>query len=113
ACVACCIALSISSPIPGLSEGKPAGVRCIHLTGEYRCGLFGLKDRPAVCSALQPSEDLCGVDRKDALTKIAWLEKITRPETSRELKTGGTTFRSPPRPRDSIRKTSKSPRPTN
>jgi hypothetical protein len=28
-CAACCIAPSISSPIPGMPHGKPAGVRCI------------------------------------------------------------------------------------
>jgi Fe-S-cluster containining protein len=89
ACGACCIALSISSPIPGLPDGKPEGVRCIHLTDEFQCGLFGLKERPAVCSALQPSDDLCGVDREDAVTKIAWLEENTRPALSRNIKTGG------------------------
>ncbi len=36
-CGACCIALSISSPIPGLPAGKPAGVRCPQLTADNRC----------------------------------------------------------------------------
>ena len=31
-CGACCIAPSISSPIPGMPDGKPAGVRCVQLT---------------------------------------------------------------------------------
>jgi Fe-S-cluster containining protein len=31
-CGACCIAPSISSPIPGMPRGKPGGVRCIHLS---------------------------------------------------------------------------------
>ena len=30
-CAACCIAPSISSPIPGMPHGKPAGVRCAQL----------------------------------------------------------------------------------
>ncbi|MBM3421317.1 MAG: YkgJ family cysteine cluster protein, partial [Bacteroidetes bacterium] len=30
-CGACCIALDISSSIPGMEGGKPAGMRCIHL----------------------------------------------------------------------------------
>ena len=30
-CGACCIAISISSPIPGMPLGKPAGVRCVQL----------------------------------------------------------------------------------
>ena len=29
-CGACCIAPSISSPIPGMPNGKPANTRCIH-----------------------------------------------------------------------------------
>ncbi|MGR9108884.1 MAG: YkgJ family cysteine cluster protein [Gammaproteobacteria bacterium] len=82
ACGACCIALSISSPIPGMPGGKAAGVPCIHLTDDLRCRLFGLKERPLVCSALQPSEDLCGKDRAEAMTKIAWLEKNTCPDAS-------------------------------
>ncbi|NBX68342.1 MAG: YkgJ family cysteine cluster protein, partial [Proteobacteria bacterium] len=30
-CGACCIAPSISSPLPGMPHGKPAGVRCVNL----------------------------------------------------------------------------------
>ena len=30
-CGACCISPSISSPIPGMPKGKPAGERCIQL----------------------------------------------------------------------------------
>ncbi|HVK38365.1 MAG TPA: YkgJ family cysteine cluster protein, partial [Candidatus Kapabacteria bacterium] len=31
-CGACCIAPSITSPIPGMPDGKPAGVRCVQLS---------------------------------------------------------------------------------
>ena len=48
-CAACCIAISISSPIPGLPNGKPAGVPCIHLDEELRCKIFGHLDRPETC----------------------------------------------------------------
>ena len=82
ACGACCIALSISSPIPGMPEGKPAGVRCVQLTDELQCALFGTKARPKICSNLRPTDDLCGASRSDALIKIAWLEQNTRPERS-------------------------------
>lgn len=51
-CAACCIAISISSPIPGMPEGKPAGVPCPQLTAERRCGLFGRPERPDVCGGL-------------------------------------------------------------
>ena len=36
-CAACCIAPSISSPIPGMPEGKPAGVACVQLDADLRC----------------------------------------------------------------------------
>lgn len=42
-CAACCIAPSISSPIPGMPEGKPAGIPCIQLTPDLKCKLFGDK----------------------------------------------------------------------
>ena len=36
-CGACCIAPSISSAIPGMPHGKPAGVRCVQLDDALRC----------------------------------------------------------------------------
>ena len=53
-CGACCIALSISSPIPGMPEGKPAGVRCVQLTDDNRCAIFDSEERPWVCGRLRP-----------------------------------------------------------
>ena len=78
-CGACCIALSISSSIPGMENGKPAGVRCIHLRNDYKCKLFGSPERPAVCAALKPSEEMCGSTREDALEYLEYLEKATAP----------------------------------
>ena len=78
-CGACCIAPSISSPIPGMPDGKPAGVRCIHLTIDFRCALFGHPDRPAVCESLQPSREMCGADAAAALAYLTRLERETRP----------------------------------
>lgn len=78
-CGACCIAPSISSPIPGMPAGKPAGVRCIHLDEQYRCGLFGHPDRPAVCGSLQPSLPMCGASREEALVYLEDLERRTAP----------------------------------
>lgn len=78
-CGACCIAPSISSPIPGMPEGKPAGVRCIHLTPDLRCALFGHPDRPAVCSSLRPSEEMCGTSAAEAADYLARLERLTAP----------------------------------
>jgi Fe-S-cluster containining protein len=77
-CGACCIAPSISSPIPGMPEGKPAGVRCVQLTDDNRCGLFGDPRRPRVCAALQPEPAMCGTDREHAMTYLDALEAATR-----------------------------------
>ncbi|MEX8494431.1 YkgJ family cysteine cluster protein [Sphaerotilus sp.] len=78
-CAACCIAPSISSPIPGMPNGKPAGVPCIQLDEELRCKIFGLPERPAVCSGLKPSEDMCGDSREQALRWLGYMEDLTRP----------------------------------
>jgi len=78
-CGACCIAPSISSPIPGMPEGKPAGVRCVQLTADARCAIFGRPERPACCAGLQPSIEMCGSDRSHALRWIERLELATQP----------------------------------
>lgn len=79
ACGACCTAPSISSPIPGMPEGKPAGVPCIQLDENLRCKIFGQPERPACCSGLQPSAEMCGTDREEALHWISQLEELTKP----------------------------------
>jgi uncharacterized protein len=76
-CGACCIAPSISSPIPGMPHGKAAGVRCVQLTEDNRCKLFGRPERPEVCGALRPSEEMCGHSRSDAMTYLTFLERAT------------------------------------
>lgn len=78
-CGACCIAPSISGPIPGMPGGKPAGVRCIHLTDDLRCGLWGQPERPAVCGRFQAAADHCGADRDEALLLLRALEEATSP----------------------------------
>ncbi len=81
-CGACCIAPSISSPIPGMPEGKPAGVRCIQLDEQNRCKIFGLPTRPAVCSSLMPEASMCGDNRQQAMTSLTALEHSTCPPTT-------------------------------
>jgi hypothetical protein len=76
-CAACCIAPSISSPIPGLPGGKPAGVRCVQLDERDRCRLFGDARRPAVCASLAASAEMCGKDRVHALAFLDRLERLT------------------------------------
>ncbi|HEY3598678.1 MAG TPA: YkgJ family cysteine cluster protein [Paraburkholderia sp.] len=78
-CGACCIAPSISSPIPGMPHGKPAGVRCVQLGDDLRCAIFGKSERPACCSGLLPQAEMCGASRTDALIWLTRLEAETRP----------------------------------
>ncbi len=78
-CAACCIAMSITSPIPGMPQGKPAGVPCVQLDETNRCKLFGLPERPAVCVGLRPSAEMCGTSADEALIYLAWLEAATLP----------------------------------
>lgn len=76
-CGACCVAPSISSPIPGMPNGKPAGERCVHLSVEWLCALFGKPERPAVCSAFSAQEDVCGTSQAEAIRLIGWWEQAT------------------------------------
>lgn len=78
-CGACCIAPSISSAIPGMPEGKPAGVRCVQLDATHRCRLFGRPDRPAVCTGLRPSQEMCGASAPAAMLFLTRLERLTAP----------------------------------
>ena len=78
-CGACCIAPSISSPIPGMPHGKPAGVRCVQLADDFTCMIFGHPARPSVCSSLLPSPSMCLGDRNAALAMLNALESSTTP----------------------------------
>lgn len=78
-CGACCIAPSISSPIPGMPHGKPAGVRCVQLTADERCLLFGKPQRPSVCVELRPSQEMCRTNGAEAMVWLLRLEQLTDP----------------------------------
>ncbi|MDR6841938.1 YkgJ family cysteine cluster protein [Pseudoxanthomonas sacheonensis] len=78
-CGACCIAPSITSPIPGMPLGKPAGVRCVQLDDDLRCRLFGKPERPAFCVSLRPSMEMCGNSQTQALAFLGHLEAATEP----------------------------------
>ena len=84
-CGACCIAPSISSPIPGMPEGKPAGVRCVQLAEDSRCMIFSDPRRPAVCGGLKARTEMCSDQkglpgREYALAYLDKLELATRPD---------------------------------
>lgn len=82
-CAACCIAPSISSPIPGMPMrngiSKAAGERCVQLTDDNRCKLFGRPERPAVCSSLMPSREMCGETNEQAMRWLGMMERSTAP----------------------------------
>jgi len=79
-CGACCIAPSINSPIPGMPNGKPAGMRCVQLDHHNRCMIFGKPERPAFCAGLQASEEMCGESSTQAILWLDNLELLTRPD---------------------------------
>ena len=79
-CGACCIAPSITSPLPGMPSGKPAGVRCAQLMPDERCAVFASPDRPSFCAGLQPSSEMCGDSREHALDWLSQMEQVTKPQ---------------------------------
>ena len=62
-----------------MPDGKPAGIPCINLDENFRCRIFNHPDRPAVCASLQPSPEMCGTCRQEAMEYLENLEKITAP----------------------------------
>lgn len=76
-CGACCISPSIVQSYYGMPNGKKAGERCVHLTADYLCALFGDERRPLWCRQFQAEEWACGLNREQALTILADLEQIT------------------------------------
>ncbi|MCE9680498.1 YkgJ family cysteine cluster protein [Shewanella sp. AS1] len=77
-CGACCIAPSITSPIPGMPQGKPAGVRCIQLDENNLCRIFGKPERPLLCDRFTAEPDVCGESTEEALWLITSLEAATQ-----------------------------------
>ncbi|MFS2224493.1 YkgJ family cysteine cluster protein [Pantoea sp. B65] len=78
-CGACCTAPSISSPIPGMPQGKPANTPCVQLDERQRCKIFASPLRPKVCAGLQPDAEMCGSNRQQALSWLIKLEADTAP----------------------------------
>ena len=76
-CGACCIAPSLSSSIPGMPQGKPAGARCAQLSSENLCRIFTRADRPQVCGSYRATAEYCGGSRDEALGLLADLERLT------------------------------------
>jgi Fe-S-cluster containining protein len=78
-CGACCIAPSIHAAIPGMPNGKPAGVVCMQLDDNRRCKIYGSTDRPDVCGQFKPDRNICAGTHEEALGLITVLEQVTAP----------------------------------
>jgi len=79
-CGQCCIEISISSAIPGMPEGKPAGVACKWLDKQSMlCKLFKRPERPQICSSFNANSDICGKNGNEAVKLIRMYEAITKP----------------------------------
>ncbi len=63
--------------MPRMPNGKAAGERCLHLTVDNLCDLFGKPERPAVCGGFQADVEVCGNDRDEAIRILGWWEQMT------------------------------------
>jgi len=77
-CGACCIAPSISSPVPGMQQGKPAGARCVQLLADLTCAIYGSPERPLACASFPAMAEHCGTNRGEALHLLEELEQLTK-----------------------------------
>ena len=57
--------------------GKAAGERCVHLTVQRTCRLFGDTRRPRTCIDFQPEPATCGNTRSEAVELLNMLERDT------------------------------------
>lgn len=78
-CAACCIDISITSSIPGMPDGKPAGTRCVQLTVDNKCMLFGKPERPDICVNFSANNETCGKANDEAHKQLSMLEAETQP----------------------------------
>lgn len=78
-CGACCIAISISSKMPSMENGKPAGVRCVHLDENRTCTIFNSPERPKVCEGFKAEKLVCGNSFEEAMSILNhWEEFCTQ-----------------------------------
>lgn len=77
-CAACCIVISITSPLPGMPNGKAAGIRCVNLNSYNICTIHEKENYPKVCRNFKFDPDYCGRKNEEAFEKLAELENQTR-----------------------------------
>jgi Fe-S-cluster containining protein len=81
-CGACCVAPSISTPLPGMPRGKAAGERCVNLDpATHLCRLWDSEAYPEVCRRFVAEAAVCGASRAEALELLAILEIDSSPGT--------------------------------
>jgi uncharacterized protein len=56
-----------------MPEGKPAGVRCIHLLPDYKCDIYNNPDKPKACTDFKPELEFCGETQEEALKILSSL----------------------------------------
>jgi uncharacterized protein len=57
-----------------MPEGKPAGIRCIHLTEDLKCDIFLSPSRPKVCAGFKADSIVCGQNSDEAMSNLKWME---------------------------------------
>ena len=62
-----------------MPNGKPAGVRCVQLSDDNRCLIFGMPERPVVCASLRPMAEMCGDSAAAAMIYLTELEIASAP----------------------------------
>ncbi|STV87649.1 proteinase inhibitor [Klebsiella michiganensis] len=51
--------------------------RCVQLSQNNLCAIFGSPLRPKVCASLKPEAEMCATNREDAMTWLLHLELST------------------------------------
>jgi len=78
-CGACCIFISISSPLPNHPYGKKSSETCTNLDLEnMTCTLWNTPDFPDICRRFQAVKWICGDNFMEAAKNIQELERLTR-----------------------------------
>lgn len=78
-CAACCTVISISSPLPGMPNGKPDGVPCVNLDDNWHCKIHGTAEYPQVCRNFSADVFYCGNSNEEAHRIIKEIEEATKP----------------------------------
>ena len=69
--------ISISSALPGMPDGKPAGVRCVNLDENNCCIIHDKPNFPRVCRNFKFDPVCCGSTNEEAMKNLDKLEKLT------------------------------------